>query len=141
MGMYTGIRFEGIVKKEFREQIEGLMQRDEIWSTLNDPKLKEFGKELGVMSLFIPFGSLFYMPDHWDYNSFNLYYNEETGYWTFKCSLKNYDNELEKFIDLVPYFIEKVFHFEYLYEEWEESRLYALKNNELVVIKEEVWER
>ncbi len=139
MGMYTGLRFEGIVKKEFREQIQELTSREKEWSELDDIELRDFG--LFGRSMFIPFGALCYMPDHWDYNSFNLYYNEETGYWTFKCSLKNYDNELEKFIDLVPYFIEKVFHFEYLYEEWEESRLYALKNNELVVIKEEVWER
>lgn len=148
MGMYTGIRFKGYVKPEFREEFEDIAINGE-WRDSNNSILASFGDF--DRSSFIPCGSLSYMPDEWeeyddsykiysrewfdsarDTDGFNRTWDKETGYWTFQCSLKNYESEIEAWFEIVPHFIEKVEHLEYFYEEWEFSSKYELIDNELV---------
>lgn len=150
MGMYTGIRFKGYVKPEFREEFESIAVNGE-WENSNDEVFKKFG-EIG-RSHFIPCGSLSYMPDEWekyddtlkeysdewfksrkDTDGFNRTWNKETGYWTFQCSLKNYEDEIEEWFKIVPYFIERIEHLEYFYEEWSYSYKYDLINEEVKLI-------
>ena len=137
MGMYTGIRFKGYVKPEFRKEMS-VIALSGYWNESNVPEFEKFG-EIGRSS-FIPCGALAYMPDEWEAEPYNKYgdgtptdgfertYNEETGYWTFQCSLKNYQSEIESFFDLIPFFIEKIEHLEYFYEEWDWSSRYDLYN-------------
>lgn len=88
MGMYTGIRFKGYVKPEFRADFASIALNGE-WEKSHDPVLKEFG-EIGRAS-FIPCGALAYMPDSWESgdeatDGFERTWDPETGYWTFQCS-------------------------------------------------------
>lgn len=146
MGMYTGIRFKGYVKEEFRSKFESIAMHGE-WEDSEDTKFKDFGDTYSRAS-FIPCGSLSYMPDEWekDYidengnkqfafanyyiqvatDGFEREYNENTGYWAFQCSLKNYEDEIEAFFKLIPYFIEKIEYLEYYYETWTYSYKYEL---------------
>ena len=49
----------------------------------------------------------------------------DTGYWTFQCSLKNYEGEIEQFFsDVLVNIISDSEHIEYFYEEWDESKYY-----------------
>ena len=150
MGMYTGIRFKGYVKKEFRDTFEDIAMKGD-WDKSNDEVFSNFGK-LG-RSGFIPCGSLSYMPDKWetDYineqgekeidfanyykqvatDGFKRSYNKETGYWTFQCSLKNYEDEIEQWFEILPYFIESIEHLEYFYEEWNYSSRYDFVDNKI----------
>ena len=77
------------------------------------------------------------MPDKWDIevfdNNFDRTYNEKTGKWTFQCSLKNYNNTIEKFLEIVPYFIEEVEHVEVFYEEWRYSKKYELVDGKMLM--------
>lgn len=152
MGMYTGIRFKGTIYERFRKGF-GVIAMDGKWENFDDEYFEEFSK-LG-RSGFIPCGSLAYMPDEWeeDYinangereidfgsyykqvatDGFERSYNEETGYWTFQCSLKNYESEIEQFFDLIPYFVESIEHIEYFYEEFEYSRKYELIDRKVVL--------
>ena len=145
MGMYTGLRFKGIVKKEYREDIELLLNDPEEWKACKHKELHEFGNSFD-RSGFIPFGSLSYMPDCWegepydekkpwdcpDTDGFDRKFNRETGYWSFQCSLKNYEDEIEYFINkIVPLICDKVIHCEEFYEEWEVSNLYELEDGEI----------
>lgn len=135
MGMYTGLRFKGIVKKEFRKEFEDIAL-DGDWKESNDNVFKEFGNV--SRASFIPCGALAYMPDEWETAPYNEYgdgvptdgfdrtYDEETGRWTFQCSLKNYNDTIEEFLKIVPYFIEEVEHAEVYYEEWRYSERYDL---------------
>jgi hypothetical protein len=59
-------------------------------------------------------------------------YDDETGKWVFQCSLKNYGNTIEEFLDLVPYFMESVEHCEVLYETWGWSSGYELIDDEMI---------
>lgn len=43
-------------------------------------------------------------------------------------SLKNYQSEIELFFDLIPFFVDKIEHLEYFYEEWDWSSRYDLYN-------------
>ena len=108
-------------------------------------------------SSFIPRGSLAYMPDSWEsepdmslepyltewYDSrkptdgFKRSYDEKTGYWTFQCSLKNYEYEIESFFEILPHFIENIEHLEYFYEEWDFSTQYDLVDGEIKLINKE----
>lgn len=137
MGMYTGIRFKGYVKPEYRKAMETIAI-DGSWNESDIQEFAEFG-QIGRSS-FIPCGSLSYMPDEWEGAPYNKYhdgvptdgfertYNAGTGYWTFQCSLKNYESEIESFFGLIPLFIEKIEHLEYFYEEWDYSSRYDLYN-------------
>lgn len=136
MGMYTGLRFKGYIKKEFRDTFENIALHGD-WESSSDIRLASFGDN--ARASFIPCGILCYMPDEWevnpyDYDSqatdgFDRTYNKETGYWTFQCSLKNYELEIEEFLNLMPYFIESVEWCEYYYEEWAYSSKYELIDN------------
>ena len=155
MGMYTGIRFKGIVKEKFRKDFDKIALNGD-WEESEDTKFKQFG--LFGRSGFIPRGVLCYMPESWeaDYindkgekeidfgkyykqmptDGFERTYNEETGYWTFQCSLKNYEDEIGSFFELIPYFIESIEHLEYFYEEMTWSKEYKLIDNGVVLVND-----
>lgn len=154
MGMYTGVRFKGYVKEEYRDNFEDIALNGN-WDESDIAEFKEFGNEFGRAS-FIPCGSLAYMPDEWEsYNGkfekysndwwrsatatdgFERTYNKNTGYWTFQCSLKNYEDEIEHWFELLPMFVERIEHLEYFYEEWSYSRQYKLVDNEIVCTNDE----
>jgi len=162
MGMYTGIRFKGIVSERFRKGFDVIALNGE-WENFDDEYFKDFGR-MG-RSGFIPCGVLCYMPNSWEKDYINLHgekvpefssdfgkplsevyylkqiptdgfatkYNEDTGYWSFQCSLKNYNGEIERFFDLLPYFIESVEHLEYFYEEDKFSQKYELIDNKIIM--------
>lgn len=152
MGMYTGIRFKGYVKPEFRDTFERIAIDGE-WESSSDIVFSNYGK-LSRAS-FIPCGCLYYMPHKWETyyinengekeiefanyykqvatDGFERTYNKETGYWAFQCSLKNYNFEIEQWFGILPYFIEKIEHLEYFYEEDDYSSKYDLVDG---VIKE-----
>lgn len=135
MGMYTGLRFKGIVKEKFRKDF-ALIALNGNW---NESSVEEFLRfSDNARASFIPCGTLAYMPDEWEQEPYNKYgdgvatdgfvrtWDENTGYWSFQCSLKNYENTIEEFIELLPYFIESVEHCEVFYEEWRWSKKYEL---------------
>lgn len=129
MGMYTGLRFKGVVAPEFRVMFRSIAMSG-MWDKSLDPNFRNFGN-LSRAS-FIPCGMLSYMPDSWESSTgvatdgFERDYNVETGYWAFQCSLKNYEEEIEDFLELLPYFILSVEHVEVFYESWEYSKKYDL---------------
>jgi hypothetical protein len=141
MGMYTGLRFKAVVKPEFIQMIEKMMEERLDWEELFNlyPQrqfLKEFSKY--PRSRFIPYGSLSYMPRSWETNEsdwklrtptdgFETEYNKLLRVWSFQCSLKNYESEIEAFLNLiVPNIIETSLHIEYYYEEWARSKFYEI---------------
>lgn len=142
MGMYTGLRFKGTVKKEFRDTFEDIALNGS-WEDSDDREFWMFGSNNWRAS-FIPCGSLCYMPNSWEKyendeywngiatDGFGRTYNKETGYWTFQCSLKNYEDTIEEFLELLPYFIESVEHVEVFYEEWDYSTKYELVGGKMI---------
>lgn len=143
MGMYTGLRVNVTVKDEYRKMIRAINGGEEwLQFSCEYPFLADYAT-LG-RSDFIPHGMLSYMPYSWeteDYRAtdgFETGINMITGKWTFQCSLKNYENEIEKFLDeVLPNIITSSEHIEYFYEEWDSGRLYELVDGKLVVIQYE----
>lgn len=141
MGMYTGLRFKGIVKEEFRNEFENIALSGD-WEESENEVFKEFSNV--SRAVFIPCGALAYMPDEWETAPYNEYgdgvptdgfdrtYDKETGRWTFQCSLKNYNNTIEEFFEIVPYFIEEIEHAEVFYEEWRYSTKIELVDGKIV---------
>jgi len=126
MGMYTGLRFSGIVKNEFRKEFKSIAMNGE-WKLSNNDVFKEFGEK--DVAFLIPIGPMCYMPDEWEDDSegkFKRTYNCKTGKWKFQCSLRNYNETIEEFFKIVPYFMEKVDMCEVFYEEWVYSRRYEI---------------
>lgn len=153
MGMYTGIRFKGYVKPEFRKNFEDVALNG-VWEDNEIKELREFGKKFSRAS-FIPCGSLAYMPDEWEFyndklkkysnewwrsardtDGFDRTYDKDTGYWAFQCSLKNYEHEIENWFTLLPLFIESIDHLEYFYEEWEYSVEYDFISGGLMCVND-----
>ena len=142
MGMYTGLRFKGIVKEEFRNGFECIALNGE-WEEFDDEVFKDFADF--SRSRFIPLGILSYMPDEWETEPYDEYlngtptdgfdraYDKSSGRWTFQCSLKNYNGTIEEFFNIVPYFIEEVEHAEVLHEEWRYSEKYELIDGMMVM--------
>lgn len=144
MGMYTGLRIKATVKQEYREMIKEIHEGAD-WSDFvkQFPFLTEYAKQ--DRAEFIPRGVVCYMPDSWEMgeypnevatDGFERSIDMETGYWTFQCSLKNYNNEIEQFFkEVLPNLTESAEHIEYLYEEWNESVMYKYLNGEIIQIR------
>jgi hypothetical protein len=133
MGMYTGLRFKGIIKKEFIKEIAKIRLNGE-WENSNDKVLRGFSKISRYRD--IPCGALSYMPDEWD-DDVNFYkFDINTRFWAFQCSLKNYDYTIEEFFKIIPYFTEYLIHLEKFYEDWEEPEFYILEDNKIIEFKE-----
>lgn len=134
MGMYTGLRFKGIIKPEYRTIIKGIHNDNLTWeeSGLIDDFIYDGRAD------FIPYGALCYMPKSWKYDDYIPHeFNEETGYWSFQCSLKNYDNTIEKFLDMIGDMVDSVEFCEYYYEEWDYSSKYELKHGTMIKTDDE----
>lgn len=138
MGMYTGLRFKAIIKQEYIDDIQKMLKsnNDEPWEDCESDVLKSFAKI--SRSSFIPFGCLAYMPDCWenedgtDSDGFERDFNNETGRFAFQCSLKNYDETIEYFINnVVPIICDKLIHCETLYEEVNVSTMYGLNDGKI----------
>ena len=128
MGMYTGLRFKGVVKEEFRDNFEPIAMEG-CWDESRDKMFLDFSCD--SRSSFVPCGGLCYMPDAWveeEKTEFARSYDKETGRWVFSCSLKNYEDTIKDFLHLVPYFVENVEYCEVFYEEWKWSHKYELVN-------------
>lgn len=145
MGLYTCVRFKGYVKPEFRDTFGNIAINGE-WENSSDSVFINFGKISRTSC--IPCGYSSYLPDEWetDYinkngekeieffnhfkqiatDGFERMYDKETGYWSFQCSLKNYQSQIEQWFDILPYFIEKIYHLECFYEECDYSIRYDL---------------
>ena len=138
MGDYTHLRMKATVKKEFID-IFGEIALDGEWSNSSDEIFKEFGRY--PRNFMIPCGMSEYIVDSWIDNSgvakdgFGRSYNYSTGYWTFLCSLKNQADTIEKFFEIVPYFIENIECAESLFEYDEYSKIYELKNGVITTSK------
>ena len=146
MGMYTGLRCKVKIKEEYIAALKELENIDYEWSEHSIKEFRDFG-ELPRAS-FIPCGALAYMPGCWeklkenavdkydteDVDEFKRGLNEESRIWTFQCSLKDYDNEIEYFIkNIIPIISDEVYHLEKLYEEWETSILYKMDESKNIV--------
>lgn len=130
MGVDTCLRFKGFVKSQFKSNFSFIALNGE-WANAEDEIIRHFGSL--KRSCLIPTGSLSYMPSEWEDNGhategFERRYEEDTGFWSFQCSLKNYDNTIEEFFKIVPYFIYSVDHAEVYNEEWTHSVLYEMKD-------------
>jgi len=152
MGMYTGIRFKGYIKPEYRSTFEPIAMRGD-WVNSKDTTFSEFG--MLRRARHIPCGPLEYMPSEWEVKSsdekhsfpisrategFERTWDEVSGYWVFQTSLKNYEGEIESWLNILPYFIEEICHLEIYYELWEYSQRYTLICNE-VILQDEKYRR
>jgi hypothetical protein len=145
MGMYTGLRCKVIVKPEYREEMKHIAEQDYEWSESNLDFMKKYDEEHS-RATFIPRGALSYMPRSWEEgpfggsgfggkatDGFERNFDPETGLWTFQCSLKNYEDTIEYFMDHVLSRIsEKVIHLEYYYEEWDKSIMYDIVDGKVI---------
>lgn len=123
MGMYTGLRASVIVKPEFRYAISELHAVEwprwgKVLTTCpRVPGLTEWVK-YGCDQ--IPFGGLSYMPDDFSDAENGEHYSrfdEDSGEWTFCCSLKDYKSEIEFFVEnVLRHIIVRAKYCEHIYE-------------------------
>lgn len=154
MGMYTGLRFKAVIKEEYRPVIKKMMDDQLNWEEL----IKVFpwftiaeALSTSFRGTSIPYGGLAYMPDSWevlredhekyeyswdkrmDHPEFERKFDEETGIWQFQCSLKNYESDIELFLNTVaPAIVQEVIHIESHYEESSYGYLYILQDGKLI---------
>lgn len=117
MGMYTGLRFKVIIKPEFRQIMEEIINTDKHfeWGVYENTPFTTEWKEYSRSS-FIPWGCVCYMPDEWGDNINQ--YDKQTGTWQVVCSLKNYSDTIEYFLEnVLAKIIEDFDYIEALYEE------------------------
>lgn len=131
MGTYTGLRFKGIIKEEFRDDFEAIALRG-AWKESSDEKFKNFGMDEHADN--IPnYDEYSGYPEYWEYRTVEHkpVYVVETGYWEFMCSLKNYDKTIEHFFQLLPYFIDRTLVVEKYIECDDYVNSYCLTNGEV----------
>lgn len=133
MGMYTGLRFKVTVKPKYRELLENILHSDEFleWGSYEGTPFTEEWKEYSRSS-FIPWGAVCYMPKEWGDNKNT--YDLKTGNWEVVCSLKNYEDTIEYFLDnVLNKVIEKSEYIEVLYEENDFPTRYQYYPDEIIM--------
>lgn len=121
MGMYTGLRGKVVFKdKEFAEDLKRELEsydRLNHWQGLSEkyPELEELEKFSTMgRATFIPCGSMCYLD--WE----DTYSRVQGKVFEFNCSLKNYEGEIETFVEKVLPEIAEDWNLEMQYEEWVE---------------------
>lgn len=141
MGMYTGLRIKVTVKEEYRLMIEdindGARWRDYV---IDFPFLSDYSQQ--GKAEFIPSGMLCYMPNSWEEgkfpnqlptDGFDRNIDMQTGEWTFQCSLKNYNSEIEQFLnEVLVNIIADAKHIEYFYEDYKVSRMFDFIDGKII---------
>lgn len=123
MGMYTGLVFEAKIREEYQWILEELFSGHN-WEEINHPLAQKWGAKM--RSGHIPFGGSAYLDD---WSADKLYEISGTQQSTYEdgilycqCSLKNYDQEIEFFLEqILPHLIEEQVTAYYKYEEWEDE--------------------
>ena len=124
MGMYTGLYFKALIKEEYREMVDSAIS-DHDWAAIGEkfPIAKEWAK-VGRCK-FIPWGALCYMPDDFPDPCRDM----TNGVWEVSCSLKNYEGEIQKFVEEVLKPIsQEIYECFSLYEEYGEAGEYGESN-------------
>lgn len=147
MGMYTGLRCKVIIKPEYREEMAYMDSINYEWEQSNLDFMREYSKD--YRATFIPCGVLSYMPSSWEEEPFDRFgigfptdgfstdFDPETGLWSFQCSLKNYEDTIENFMEnVLTRIVERVIHLEYYYEEWDRSIMYDIVDGKVVELKD-----
>lgn len=113
MGMYTGLR--GKIKLKDNGLSQRIIEKDFDWQAVRDSYYCETISAWANVgrNRFIPFGAVCYMPDSWG----DWFQTVDGLTLTFCCSLKNYENEIQTFIDKVLPDIADDWALESLYEE------------------------
>lgn len=129
MGMYTGIYFSAKLKPLAAVAIKNALRESDMSEDIFDfwrAVSAIFPIQNDWMTVgrrdFIPFGALSYMPDEWsEIKAGEGICNDNI--WNVCCSLKNYNGEIEHFLDgVLPFLIEEVCEVTYYYEEEESPR-------------------
>lgn len=140
--MNTGLRIKVTVKTDFRQMINEINKEEAYFCDYVDqfPFLSNYAKL--KRSELIPSGISAYMPTGWEEgeypneqptDGFERKFDTETGFWTFQCSLKNYDRVIEHFFkDVLANIIVSAEHIESKHEEDHESIMYKYLNGEIV---------
>ena len=145
MGMYTAFAFAIKVKPEYRHIVADMLKVFE-WS--NEQELKQarsydvypFTKEYCSMyrATFIPYGSMeMGIPNKTYLDGIPIKhnrndYNEETGQWEVGCSLKNYNEEIQFYLEkILPVITEKCYYIYDCYEEYDICNEYTIEEGEL----------
>lgn len=134
MGMYTGLRVDVVLKKEFVKVIEYLMSTecdDDEDPNMLEPRWGAVARKFpkyGFLktwryqdrSDFIPFGALRYMP--WSESDPAWAHRLEGNRWVFQCSLKNHNQTIQVFLEnVLRRMTEEVNQVYYLFEENEKQ--------------------
>ncbi|MEH2980280.1 MULTISPECIES: hypothetical protein [Bacillati] len=140
--MHTGLRIKVTVKEDFLQMINKINNEESYFTDYIDQFsfLTNFAKL--KRSALIPSGVSAYMPTGWEIgeypneqatDGFERQFNMDTGFWSFQCCLKNYDNIIEHFLtDVLANIIESSEHIETKHEEDDESELFEYVNGEIV---------
>lgn len=124
MGMYTGLR--GKITLKDNNLTKAILEKDFDWEAIRNSYYNETISAWANVGRcnFIPFGAVCYMPDSWG----DWFQTTDGLTLTFCCSLKNYENEIQTFVEKVLPEIADDWVLEGLYEESVYSTLYKKGN-------------
>lgn len=113
MGMYTGLRGKIVLKDNELSKV--IIEKDFDWGAIRNSYYDQTISAWANVGRcnFIPFGAVCYMPDSWG----DWFQTVDGLTLTFCCSLKNYEQEIQTFIDKVLPEIAGDWALESLYEE------------------------
>lgn len=140
---YKGVRFRGIVKEEYAEMINTLMNRQHkdgtkvSWSDLKDRYGHSFLTKMALddyCNYAIPFAQPVKMPRVWTFEDlYDTRFLKESRLWTFQFSVPDGNSRVDFFLNYVlAEIIESLTHLETMTEGEYVSTFYDLEENGLV---------
>lgn len=149
MGMYTGLRVRGKIKPELVEALQFALTK------YNDPNCDENHWSVAALEFpilaalpsYLPFAirerasyipGLFSGVGDWDAEDPNWPTSLVDGYLVLQTVIKNYDCEIDAFLQVMPEIFETVDHCEELYCEMDVGALFTLENGEMIQKTKEI---
>jgi len=128
---YIGIRLKGTVKEQFRKEFEPIAMYG-CWEDAQVEEFSAFAKKHKASS--IPCGVLNNMPSNWNTweskDAIRNFYDSNSGYWTFSCSLPYvFDETVKAFLELLPELLEALEFCEVFQEKSRTLQQYELRND------------
>ena len=130
MSVYTGIRFKGVVNKEYRSTFKDIAV-DGRWEIYAFEPFSSFYEENYSSSICIN-GSPFVYGVWEDDKDFRGEWDTETGYWCFQTIINHADDIIEDFIKLLPELMESLEYLEIWCEIYERSDIYIMEDGKII---------
>lgn len=131
MSLYTGIRFKGVVNKDYRSTFKDIALYG-IWEIYDFEPFTSFWRDNDRHAAIRIKGAPFLWSKWEKCDDFKEGWDTESGYWSFQTMVNHGEELIDDFMNLLPELMESVEYLEILCECEDRSSIYKMQDGKLI---------